>query len=166
MGKRLGQIYQVDVGANQVRYFWEVGADGTQLGSALIVVFKTVYPRMDAPDLEAITADEVDFYCHTFVRIGVKLGHWSKVGFRPLNRNFAMPFRDTGDYGNPEIRVSRRWYCWEPNEPFRDVKWEPEELCKMEIGVVFPSDSVVNRIHTGVYGVVYPAYEEGGEPYA
>jgi hypothetical protein len=166
MAPRVGCIYVVDVSGDCVRYFWVVGADRTQINSDLIVAFRCSCPRSNKPDLSEIASDDVDFYCHTYVGVGTKRGHWSYVGFHRVDRPFAMLFRDSNDYGDPSIRVSQRWYVWAPNEPFRKVGKLTRELARAEIGVVFPAWAVVNRIRTGTYGICYPAYERGVEPYA
>ena len=166
MSKRIGSIYQVEVDADTVRYFWDVGTDHSMLGSALIVVFRRSYPKSATPDFDEVVAGEVDFYCHATVLVGRKLGYWSKVGFRRVTRSFPMLFRRSDDYGDPSVRVSERWYVWEPNGPCRQVGRLSGELTTAEIGVVLPPDAVVNRIRTGVYDMFFPAYESSSEPYA
>ena len=166
MSKRIGSIYQVEVDAERVRYFWDVGTDHSQLGSALIVVFKRSYPKSAVLDFDEIITDEVDFYCHATILVGKKLGYWSKVGFRRVTRSFPMIFRCSSDYGNPAVRISERWYVWQPNEPYRSVGRLSGDLTKAEIGVVLSPDAVVSRIRTGVYDMFFPAYEHGHEPYA
>jgi hypothetical protein len=166
MSKRIGSIYSVEVDGDRVRYFWDVGTDQSQLGSALIVVFRCSYPKSVAPNFDEIVSDDVDFYCHATVLVGKKMGCWSKIGFRPVTRTFPMLFRDSSDYGNPSVRVSERWHVWEPNQPFREVGRLTGDLKKAEIGVVFPPRDIVNRIRTGFYDIFYPAYDRGHEPHA
>jgi hypothetical protein len=108
----------------------------------------------------------VDFYCHATPLRGKKLGFWSKVGFRRVDKSFVMLFRDSNDYGNPKVRVSNNWWVWEPNQPHRKLGRLTGEFRKAEIGVVISPNGVVNRIRTGKYGMFYPAYEDGCEPYA
>jgi hypothetical protein len=165
MSKRIGSIYSVEVDGDRVHYFWDVGTDHSQLGSALIVVFRRSYPKSATPDFDEIVTDDVDFYCHATVLVGKTMGRWSKAGFRPVTKTFPMLFRDSNDYGNPAVRVSERWYVWEPNQPFRDVGRLTGDLTKAEIGVVLSPDSIVSRIRTGVYDMFYPAYDRGHEPY-
>lgn len=166
MPKNVGSIYRVEVGDDEVRYFWDVATDATQLSSAVIVVFRRRYPKTSTADVDEITSDDVDFYCHTMISVGKKLGLWSRVGFKRVDRSFSMLFRDSGDYGNPKIRVSDHWYVWEPNKPFRNVGKLSGDLTKAEVGVVMNPAGVVNRMRTGFYGIVYPAYAESCEPRA
>lgn len=166
MPKRVGSIYRVEVDHDEVRYFWDVDTDATQLSSAVIAVFRRRYPKMSTVDVDEITSDEVDFYCHTMISLGKKLGLWSRVGFKRVDRSFNMLFRDSSDYGNPKISVSDRWYVWEPNKPMRNVGQLSGDLTKAEIGVVMNPADVVNRMRTGFYGIVYPAYAQSCEPRA
>jgi len=165
MSKRIGSIYQVEVDADKIRYFWDVGTDCSQLGSALIVVFRNSYSKSATPNLDEIVADDVDFYCHATILAGRKLGYWSKAGFRCVTRTFPMIFRCSADYGNPSAHVSDRWYVWEPNQPYRHVGKLSGDLKLAEIGIVFSPDAVANRIRTGFYGIAFPSYEHGREPY-
>ena len=158
MSKNIGSIYCIDLDNEYVRYFWYVGIDNTQLNSAIIVVFRSNYSKSEPVDLDEIISDEIDFYCHTFVLVGKRLGFWKKVGFRKVTRSFYMLFRDTNDYGDPKIQTSDQWYIWKPNGPFQMVGRLTGENTKAEIGVVVPADSVVARIKTGSYDFVYPSY--------
>jgi len=151
MAKNIGSIYRVEVDSGTVRYFWDVATDSTQLGGAIIVLFRRSYPKDSVPDLDEIISDDVDFYCHTMPLVGKKLGLWEKVGFRPVTRTFQMMFRASDDIGNPAIKVSERWYIWEPSQPMRFVGKLTPEYAKIEEGAIYAPIRVVNRIRTGVY---------------
>jgi hypothetical protein len=101
-----------------------------------------------------------------FLLAGTKQGLWHKVGFRRVNRTFPMLFRDSEDYGNPSVRVSERWYVWQPNEPFQLVGRLTGDLRNAEPGVVVPPDCVIERIRTGKYGIQYPTYDPALQPCA
>ena len=162
----VGSIFRVDAEEGRSRYFWCVGTDRSQLNSDLIVVFRQAHDSALPVDLDAIVADEVDFYCHALIPIGKKQGLWRKVGFRRVSRSFPMLFRDSNDYGDSSIRVSEQWYVWEPNRPFRPVGRLTGDLTKAEIGVVLPPDCVVHRMRTGTYGITYSAYAQDLQPCA
>ncbi len=162
----VGSIFAVPEDQGTVRYFWCVGTDATQLNSAIIVVFQTSHKASLHIDPSEIISYSVAFYCHTFLSIGKRYGFWRKVGFHRVNRRFDMLFRNSKDYGNPSVPVSKRWYIWKPNEPFQYVGDLTAEHATAEIGVVIPADSVVHRIQTGHYGIVYPTYSAAHEPYA
>ena len=55
------------------------------------------------------------------------------------------------DIGNPAIKVSERWYIWEPSQPMQFVGNLTPEYAKMEEGAIYAPIRVVNRIRTGVY---------------
>jgi hypothetical protein len=162
----VGSIFCVEEDGSRVRYFWCVGVDQSQLYSQIIVVFKRSYPAAEPPDFDAITKDEVAFYCHTLLGMGKKLGLWRRAGFRCVTRDFPMLFRDSADYGDPSVRVSERWSVWYPNEKQRVVGKLKGDLVKAEIGVVFPASAVVERIRTGMYGIQYPSHDSAFPPRA
>lgn len=87
------------------------------------------------------------------------MGLWKKVGKVIELGNQDIVFRDTNDYGQPEIKVSERWYVWQMNQPFERVGKLPEKYRKSEIGVIVPPDSILERLKTGKYHFVYPGYE-------
>jgi hypothetical protein len=162
----VGSIFSVDLGENCVRYFWCVGKDSSQLNSALIVVFRRTYQTSDQPAVGSIVADEIDFYCHVFLLAGKKQGLWRKHGFLRFDGSFPMLFKGSEDYGNSSIRVSERWYIWEPNTPYRTVARRSLDLEIAELGMVFPPDCVVERIRTGKYGIFHPTHDSAVEPCA
>jgi hypothetical protein len=162
----VGSIFRVDLEPGRCKYFWCVGKDTSQLHSDLIVVFRRSYDPALPLDVEAIVADDVEFYCHVLIPIGKKLGSWKKVGFRHLDRIFPMQFRGSADYGDPSIRVSERWYVWTPNRQYRDVGRLTGDLTRAELGMVMPPDSIVERMRTGRYGIQHPTYDSALEPCA
>jgi len=162
----VGSIFRVEEEESRVRYFWCVDVDQSQLNSQIIVVFRRTYPAAEQPDLDAIIRDDVDFYCHTFLGLGKKLGFWSRAGFRRVSREFPMLFRNSADYGNPSINVSEKWFVWAPNQPYRNVGKLTGVLTRAEIGVVFPPSAVVSRIRSGKYGMQYPSYDSAFPPCA
>ena len=53
------------------------------LNSSVIRAFKAAHPISDSLDASAIVTDEVDFYAHVFLRNGVKMRYWQKIGNDP-----------------------------------------------------------------------------------
>ena len=100
----------------------------------------------------------MDFCAHVFLRIGLKHGYWKKIGNAPEIGNLDTLFRDSHDYGNPSIKVSKNWHVWKANQPFADVGELTGSNRDAEIGVVIPPDSIVHRMRTGQYDFVYPQY--------
>ena len=77
---KIGDIFCVDIGDNRKRYFQYIANDICQLNSSTIRVFKTNYPLDGETNMDEIVADEVDFYTHTVLKIGIQDGLWLKVG--------------------------------------------------------------------------------------
>ena len=160
MGQRLkiGDLFEVRMNETTVRFFQWVGNDLTQLNSAVVRVFRETYPVDEPVDVRRIAAGTVDFHAHVFLRIGIKQQLWRKVGHAPAPDDLDVLFRNSEDYGNPEIKVSRKWYVWKVNGPFQDVGRLSSRYQHAEIGVVVPADTLVYRMHHGRYDFVYPSY--------
>ena len=78
--RKIGDIFRVDLDGKTKRYFQYVAINESQLGGSVIRVFKRRYDIVDQPSPEEIVADEVDFYTHTSLKIGILEGYWQKVG--------------------------------------------------------------------------------------
>ena len=63
-----------------LKYFMDVEKDIEQLTSSVIRVFKTRYPMDYEPVIEDIVADEILFYAHAVLRVGIEDNVWYKVG--------------------------------------------------------------------------------------
>lgn len=89
---------------------------------------------------------------------GVKYGFWRKIGsVKPKDIPDIM-FRDSEDYGNPETRISKRWWVWTVNGEQRYVGKLIGEHVNSEIGIVISPDSIVYRMKNGKYDFIYPGY--------
>jgi hypothetical protein len=90
----------------------------------------------------------------------VKLGYWEKIGNCPdIGEINHILFRDTNDYGNPQIQISQDWWIWKINEEQQRVGKLLGENQKAEIGLVINPESIVHRIRTGKYDFpFYPSF--------
>ena len=61
-------------------YFQNIVKDSTSLYGNVIRVFYKHYPIDYVPVIEDIVKDEVAFYTHTFIRVGLWYDAWYKVG--------------------------------------------------------------------------------------
>jgi hypothetical protein len=115
---------------------------------------------------EVIICGKINFHAHCFVKLGMKMDLWEKVGnvkqFLPCD----VLFRVAHDYGCragklPHV-VSEEWATWEVGdvEPFYIGKISREDYNNTEIGMVIAPDSIVHRIQTGEYDFVYPTYKK------
>ncbi|HQR71317.1 MAG TPA: hypothetical protein PLE54_11975 [Burkholderiaceae bacterium] len=154
----IGDVFEVQLDPGNVRFFQYLADDATQLGSQVVRVFRETYRAGEPFDAQRVTAGEVDFYAHVFVRNGLKQGLWRKVGHsRPPTASNVL-FRDSDDYGKPAIKVSKNWYVWRVNCPFEVVGVLAPKHQRAEVGVVVPPDSLIYRMRNGNYDFVYPDY--------
>ena len=148
---RIGDIFEVPLENNLKAYFQYIMRDSTQLNSDVIRVFKKKYPKDKVLTLEDVVDDDVEFYVHTSVLPGAKQGFWHKVGNIKVPPDIERPcFRGTRDIGNPDLKVSERWYVWRAND--EDVTYVGKfgkEYHHCDKGGVYPPFAIKNRIETG-----------------
>ena len=80
---RIGNIFCVEVDSKHKRFFQYITTDMSQLNSSVIRVFKKTYPIDWKPDMDVIVDDEVDFYAHTVLSVGIRNNTWYKVETNP-----------------------------------------------------------------------------------
>jgi hypothetical protein len=153
-----GDVFSVKFEDGTVKYFQYVADDTTQLNSSVIRAFKHRYRADEVVDIKKIVKGEVEFFAHVFLRVGLKLGYWDKVGHASEVGKVDVWFRDSEDYGNPEVKRSEKWYVWKINEPFMDIGKLEGKYRDAEIGVVVAPENIVQRIRTGKYSFKYPGY--------
>jgi hypothetical protein len=156
---QIGDIFEVKLDGNKKQHFQYVANDVEQLNSSVIKVFKTKYDIGESLDVKHIANDGVDFYAHVFLRNGVKMGFWNKIGRVSEVKMDEIFFRGTNDYGNPKIKISQNWYVWKINEPYLHVGKLKGKYRDAEIGVVVTPEDVVTRMQTGSYDIGHPTYE-------
>ncbi len=156
---RLGDIFRVNCG-DYYKYFQYIADDMTMLNSRVIKVFKEKYPLGEIPESTEQVKGEIDFYAHTSIKLGIKMGLWEKVGTAPVFGDINVIFRRSKDYteGN-KVEVSERWEVWRINEDFRYVGKLEGENKYAEIGLVEPPIGIVERMKTGEYFGYYPDFE-------
>jgi hypothetical protein len=153
-----GNIFIVKLDDCQ-KYFQYVADDMSMLNSRVIRVFEKKYPLGSMPDLTEIVQGDIDFYAHTSVKLGIKMGLWEKVGNSPVFGEIDVIFRDSKDYGENKVAISKRWYVWRINEEFRYVGKLRGKNRKAEVGTVKPPNEIVERMRTGKYSYYYPGFE-------
>lgn len=159
---KVGDLFEVRVDTLVRRFFQYVADDATQLNSQVVRVFRESYDSEGPCDIQGITSGTIDFYAHVFLRLGLKQHIWRKVGHADVPENLDVLFRDTNDYGNPEIAISQNWHIWKINRPFEKVGQLPPSCERADIGVVVPPDSLVHRMRYGKYDFIYPGYSSEG----
>jgi hypothetical protein len=156
---RIGDIYAVETSAGQVKLFHHVANDASQLGSNVIRAYRSAYSAASLPHVLELLKAEVDFHAHAVCSFGIKLGYWQKVAHVKPATEVTVWFRDSTDYGNPSIKISKDWWVWKVNQPSKHIGQLRGEYVGAEIGIVFNPAAIVSRVLTGSFGIVYPAYE-------
>lgn len=162
---KIGDVFSVAIDNNKKKYFQYIANDLTQLNSDVIRAFKKIYPIDSNPNLAEIVNDEVDFYAHCVVALGVKMKLWNKVGNTTEIGNITqILFRGTSDYGvwidNEPIKISTKWYIWKINDKdFTKVGKLEGKNRSADIGVVVNPYDIVERMKTGKYSFFYPDFE-------
>jgi len=68
------------------------------LNSSVIRAFREKYPLGSSLDFNDIINGEIEFYAHTSLRLGVKMGLWEKAGNSPdTGPTGHILFRDDED---------------------------------------------------------------------
>jgi hypothetical protein len=160
---RIGDIFSIAIGDGQVRFFQYIGNDSTQLDSEIIRVYKNQYSSANAIDLESIITSEIDWHAHCFLRLGLKMGYWSKVGKAAIAQGITPLFRDTYDYGRAAwqepILISHNWVVWHPGQDFQRIGRLVGENEQADIGLVMSPVDIAYRMQHGVYDMpFYPSF--------
>lgn len=154
----MGDVFAVSLDDATTKYFQYVAEDASQLHSQIIRVFKQRFNSNEPVDSAELVKGDIKFFAHVFLRVGIKLGYWRKVGNAPDTGKVNVYFRDSHDSGNPEIKHSQRWYVWKINEPFMDVGKLEGKFQEAKIGYVFHPSHILHRMRTGKYDFVFPGY--------
>ena len=141
-----------------VRFFQYVADDRSQLDSNVVRAFQETHDAQESPDLQRIASGEVHFHAHVFLATGVEQGFWRKIGHAKPPSKVGVLFRDSNDYGDPAVKVSRDWYVWKTSSRFKDVGELKPRYQEAEIGVVVPPESLVHRMRNGRYDFIYPDF--------
>lgn len=155
---KIGDLFCVEIDNQYKRFFQYFANDMTQLNSSVIRVFKKKYPMDYVPLPEEITQDEVDFYAHTVLKIGIIEGAWYKIGKSKDIGDIDIPtFRKFAD--EDIVEISEKWYVWKIGEPLKYVGKLPPKYYEAENGFVKPYNEIITRIRTGQYAYFFPKYK-------
>lgn len=151
---KIGDIFCVEIDDKYKTFFQYICNDSSQLSSPVVRVFKRFYSLNSMPSIDEIVNDEVSFYVHTFIRVGMHLGIWYKVG----------KCKDVGDTSNIFFKIysdvnfgltgqtkSYNWSVWRIN-----CKWEflgemKDEFRDYNMGFIYSYQNIVEKIKTGKF---------------
>jgi hypothetical protein len=157
---KIGDIFCVQLDSSTKKYFQYIINDKTQLNSNVIRVFKEVYGIDEAPTINEIVKDSIDFYAHVLIQWGIKLKLWEKTGNIADVGTVDVLFKQSQDRGNTQIKISEKWLVWKINEPMKFVGSLQKNNQKAEIGSILPAYQIIERMRTGKYNMTYPGYDE------
>ena len=151
---KIGDIFRVDLDDNKKRFFQYVAIDESMLGGSVIRVFKRMYDIDAEPSFGEIVNDSVDFYTHTSLKIGILEGYWKKIGrIANIGDTENIFFRSVGELDASKLKKSRHWLVWKVNCERQDIGEMKEIYKKYDLGSIFPSIWVLNKIKTGRMGI-------------
>ena len=161
---RVGDVFCAEIDGEYKSYFQYIEKDIEQLNSSVIRVFKTRYPMNYEPVIEDIVADEILFYAHAVLRLGIVDNVWYKVG---KSKNLGLDglskilwgtlFPWTEIFENGFMRIKEvdpleNWTIWYVNNECIDVGRLPEKYYDIiEYGSVLPYSSIIERLKYGYY---------------
>ncbi len=154
---KIGDIFSVEIGPAEKKYFQLIAFDLTQLNSDVIRVFRRIYSEDSNPDFLEVVKGDVEFYAHCVTRLGLKMKFWKReYNVSDVGDYTNILFRSSGD--SPEAKTSKNWWVWKINQSQQFVGELKGENRMAEIGSVMPPDSIVCRIRTGNYDFAYPDF--------
>ena len=155
---KIGNVFCAEIDGKYKCFFQYIMNDITQLNSSVIRVFKRRYPMDYKPDIEEIVSDDVLFYAHTILRVGIEFGAWYKVG-KSMNlgeekcRKVLFGYtHDTifDEAGHPHQII--HWMVWHLGEDFVRIKKLPEKYYNdFEDGSIFTFMDIIERIKYGFF---------------
>jgi hypothetical protein len=157
---RIGDIYSVKMDGNTKKYFQFVAVDFTQLNSAVIRAFKTIYSIDATPELSEIIKGDIDFYVHCSIKIGIKLQFWEKVGNISDVGKVDVLFRHTNDFvkrlQDEPVKISSNWYVWKVNENIRQIGKLEGPYKNSFVGLVINPYGIIELLKGNKYPPDYP----------
>lgn len=151
---KIGDIFSVGLDDKKKRFFQYVAIDESQLGGSVIRVFKRKYDIDAEPSFKDIVNDNVDFFTHTSLKIGILEGYWMKIGrCSDIGETDNIYFRSVGELNSSNLKKSYHWIVWKVNGEWEDIGEMKEKYKNYDLGSIFPSIWVVNKIKTGRMGI-------------
>jgi hypothetical protein len=158
---KIGDVFSVSLGDGTKKYIQYIANDLTQLNSDVIRGFRKAFPLDNHPTVGEVISDEVMFYSHTMVSLGVKMGLWEKVGRadEPVDVNSVL-FRHTEQYArginDPIITVSDKWYVWRIGKDFQNIGKLEGKYKNAFPGLVINPNGIIELLKGNKYPPLYP----------
>ena len=147
-----GDIFCVNIDDFSKCYLQYVIDDKQMLNSSVIRVFKKRYSIDETPQIEEIVMDEVSFYAHTLLKVGIKQHARQKIGnSKSVGDIVNITFRWFGEMDFSRISKSYSWRIWKVNAPATFIGELNEQVKKYDLGLVIPPCDILTRIRRGKY---------------
>ncbi|MDE6872081.1 MAG: hypothetical protein K2J62_08200 [Bacteroidales bacterium] len=144
--KRINDIYEVEL-PDCKRYFQFLQSDSSMLGGNVIAIFNNKYDKFESPSLDDIAKGAVEYYCHTNINLGVKLGLWKKYGNAPACSDLSdIYFKN---YVDEELIGLKCWRVWRVNEEFMFFNELPARFKHSYSTLLFSPKSVYHKLKYG-----------------
>lgn len=157
---KIGDIFCAEIDGKYKVYFQYIANDTEALNSSVIRVFQRRYRLTDILDVDEIVTDEILFYAHTVLRVGIEENKWYKVG---KSDNLGLDKLENIYFGLAQstyidAELMQIIHCdpqenlviWHVNhEKRREGKLTNENKLKIEYGGVVPVGSIISRIKLG-----------------
>lgn len=161
---RVGDIFCVEIDGEYKSYFQYIEKDRSALTSSVIRVFKTRYAMDYKPDIDKIVRDDILFYAHAVLRVGIEDGVWYKVGKSKelgLEGLKEILWGNTSEqkcyYENGFLKLGfvdplENWTIWIVNKERVNIGFLPEQYYdSIEHGGILPYSRILTRIRYGYY---------------
>ena len=150
---KVGDIFEISLQNGKSRYFQYIAKDRTNLNADVIRVFRRSYVEIDSPQIDTIILDEIEYYLHTSVSAGVKIGVWKRFGSSQKLGNLDISFRISLDSFESELNkaASKKWVVWQLNKERCFVGRLPGSYHDAGIGMVYSPITIYNWLQTGKY---------------
>ncbi|MBO5456992.1 MAG: hypothetical protein J6A20_10815 [Muribaculaceae bacterium] len=165
---KIGDIFCAEIDGKYKVYFQYIANDLEALNSSVIRGFKRKYSLDYKPNIDEIVKDEVVFYLHTVLRVGIENGIWYKIGkSNDLEldklKNIWFVLLDSDYYDSEKEQIIKYtppgiWRLWHINQVCKSFDVIPKFYSnEIELGWVFSYESVMDRFK---YGYMLGTYEE------
>lgn len=164
---KIGDVFCAEFEDGTKAYFQYIANDYSMLNSPVIRVFNTLYAIDKNIKIDDIVNDEIAFYTHSFIRIGVRQELWYKIGkskdlgLDKLENVIFGCTHETDNKGNfsNSIDPISNWFVWKVNKKVKRVgKLPKSHLNIVEAGSLMPDNFIKDRIKSGYYNFTANEY--------
>ena len=144
---KYGDIFKVKISDNEVCYLQYLANDINQLNGDVIRVFKDRYKDEDTHSHEEDINEEINFYCHVFLKRGVQLGFWTQYAHSDnvgdLKKIYFKNYIDS-------FPCMTYWHAWNIyDSKLIEYKKLPRRFQNAFWGTLFQPSTVFHKITTG-----------------